>query len=331
MSWLGKGLAIAVFFGLIGLAILAWPGVISKKEKREFGVTFSQSHATGIGLDWREVYQAILYDLGVKKLRLSAYWDQVEPEPGRFNFADLDYQLDAAEEAGAGVVLGVGRKLPRWPECHTPGWARGLSEAEQQAQVLELIKVVVERYRDHAAVLAWQVENEPLFDFGICPPADREFLAREVELVRRLSPGRKIIVTDSGELSLWLEAAQFGDELGTTMYRTVFSEKRGGYFSYDYIFPAWLYRVKARVIGLVYGKPVRIVELQGEPWGTKSFTELSREERDKSFSLERFDDLKDFSERTGLGGAYWWGVEYWYWVKTVEGDPAFWEKARGMF
>ena len=65
------------------------------------------------------------------------------------------------------------------------------------------------------------MENEPLFPFGDCPWVDKDFLKKEVELVRSLDAGRQIVAADSGELSLWVEAARTGDIVSTTMYRKV--------------------------------------------------------------------------------------------------------------
>lgn len=325
--------AAAVCLGVGGglLLVLALPTPLPPRP--EYGVSFSAPHATGIGLDWHAVYTALLDDLGVRRLRLAAYWDQLEPEPGDYEWEALDWQMDEAEKRGAHVLLAVGRKLPRWPECHVPAWARELPEAEQRARVLAMTRAVVERYRLHPALQQWQVENEPLLDFGECPPVsvEHELFVEEVELVRKLDAIHPIVVTDSGELNWWIAAAEHGDRLGTTMYRTVFSHQRQRLFSYDYWFPAWLYRLKARVVWLVRGTPVLVAELQGEPWGAAPFTVMSESERRASLTPERLVDLGQFAARSQLSPIYWWGAEYWYWEKEVQGEPAFWEAARQFF
>ena len=43
---------------------------------------------------------------------------------------------------------------------------------------------------------------------------------------------REIMITDSGELSIWLPAVKRADVFGTTMYRIVWSEKISKYFGY---------------------------------------------------------------------------------------------------
>jgi hypothetical protein len=314
------------------LIVVAWLGRPEfKAEQMEYGVTFSAPSAEWVTGDWKEVYGAILHDLGVKRLRLSAYWNVIEPADGKFDFSGLDYQMDRAAEEGAQVVLSIGRKLPRWPECHVPDWAAGWPEEQQQARIIKMLAIVIERYQDHPALRMWQLENEPLLDFGGCPPEDRQFLAEEERLVRALDNKHPILITDSGELNWWLDAAKYGDILGTTMYRTVHSIRTNRPFSYDYIFPAWLYRAKARLVKLAEGKDTIISELQGEPWGSGAYIYMSEQERGESFSLDRFIELKKFAERTQLNEAYWWGVEYWYWEKVKNNNPAYWDFAKTLF
>lgn len=318
-----------VIVGAVGAIIFFLSIPLPWTQPIVYGVTFSAPHATGLGLDWQAVYDAILNDLGVKKLRLAAYWNQIEPALDRFDWSTLDYQMDQAALHQASVILAVGRKLPRWPECHQPEWAHGLSASQQQERVLKMLEVVVERYRDHPALAMWQLENEPLFDFGECPSSDSEFLTQEEALVRSLDT-HPILITDSGELNWWLGAARYGDVLGTTMYRTVFSGRTHQQFHYDYLFPAWLYRFKARLVKIVRGHDVIISELQGEPWGRASYTSLSTAEREQSFNPRRFRELDRFAQRTQLPEAYWWGVEYWYWEKVKNSNPVYWDQARAI-
>lgn len=320
---IGGGLAVGA--GLL----LAWP--TWRAAPMEYGVTFSQPQAQYIGLDWQEAYEAMLDDLGVRRLRLVAYWNIVEPEADDYDWRDLDWQMDEAAERGAKVMLAVGRKVPRWPECHIPEWARDLSEAEQQEEVKEMVGAVVERYREHPALERWQLENEPFLDFGECPVSDEKFFAEEEALVRAGDSLHPIVVTDSGELNWWLKVAQYGDVVGTTMYRTVWSGRTNSPFSYDYLFPAWMYRLKSRYVKLLTGKEVVIAELQGEPWGAAQFPDMTEEERRAVFSLARMMELADFAERTQLPEAYWWGVEYWYWEKSTHGEDTFWEYGKRLF
>lgn len=322
---------IVVGVGFVGIALLVLGAPAPQALPTQFGVSFSAAHATGIGLNWQETYQALLHDLGVRRLRLGAYWDAIEPADDQFDFTALDYQMNEAAKAGATVILTIGRKVQRWPECHEPRWVHDKPEPDVQREILEMIEVVVERYRTHPALRMWQLENEPLLAFGVCPPADPAFLAREEALVRAYDSQHQILMTDSGELNWWWAASAYGDVLGTTMYRTVWSGRLSRPFSYDYIFPAWLYRLKGRYVGWLRGKEVIISELQGEPWGERPFTELTAEETRESISPERLRQLHRFAQRTQLPEAYWWGAEYWYWAYKVKGDSSYWQTAQDFF
>ena len=114
-----KLLTIPLTILLCGLVIL----LLAQKPKPEhiqYGMSFNTMYATELGLDWIETYDAIIDDLGVRHLRLAAHWPMIEPEKNEYNWVELDYQLAKAEASGTEVILAVGRRLPRWPECHVP-------------------------------------------------------------------------------------------------------------------------------------------------------------------------------------------------------------------
>lgn len=316
--------------GLVGLAVLLLAVPKPGSVGQEYGVTFSARHASGIGLNWQEMYRAMLDDLQVRHIRLVAYWDEIEPSEGEYRWDDLDWQLAEATARDADVILVVGRKVPRWPECFVPEWATMLSADLQQQKAVDFLTAVIERYRDNATISMWQVENEPFLDFGVCLAGDKKFLEAEVATVRRLD-ARPIMITDSGELNWWIAAASHGDVLGTTLYRTVYSSRTQRLFRYDYLLGAWTYRLKSRLVNLVTGSSVMISELQGEPWGSKPFTEMTAEERLASLSPQRLAYIQRFAAKTQLSRAYWWGVEYWYWEMVMNGNTAFWEQASQFF
>ena len=116
-------------------------------DKIQYGMSFNTLYASELHLDWKEVYEQILTDLNVKHFRLAAHWNLVEDEDNVWNFEEMDYQVERAKEEGADIIFGVGRRLPRWPECHIPHWAIDLSWEEQKKQILEYIEVVVNRYK----------------------------------------------------------------------------------------------------------------------------------------------------------------------------------------
>lgn len=305
-------------------------GHIYNQSELIYGVTFSDKQARDLGLDWQETFMAMLDDLGVRKLRLSAYWDQVEPENNNFNWESIDWQIEKASEAGAEIILAVGGRLPRWPECHFPGWIEDLSTEEKEKEVFHYIKETINRYKDNKNIINWQVENEPfLRGFGECPKLDRDLLDKEITLVKTLDD-RPIVVTDSGELSVWVPAAKRANIFGTTMYRDTYSEHLKSYVHYP-IEPGF-FRFKKNIARL-FARPEKwmVIELQGEPWGPEPFQNLTQEERDKTMNLDKFKEIIEFSSQTGFQEFYLWGVEWWYWEKQGNGDPGIWEEAKKLF
>src|SRR3989339_898155 len=205
---------IVIFFVIFLLS----RGYIYDREDVGYGITFSPKQAENLGMDWQETFLAILNDLQVRRLRLSAYWNEVEPNINEYSWERLDWQINEASKVNAEIILAVGGRLPRWPECHFPAWTADISGEQKDAELLEYIEAVIKRYQGNKNIIAWQVENEPfLINFGECPKLDKELLDREIALVRALD-NRQIIITDSGELSAWLPAAKRADIFGTTMY-----------------------------------------------------------------------------------------------------------------
>jgi len=299
----------------------------------EFGVTFTYPFAAQFnGINWKEAYTAVLDDLKAKKIRIPAYWKEIEKEKGTFVFDDLDWQIAEAEKRGAKVILAVGRRLPRWPECHVPVWAEKLPEEELRAKLLAAIEKIVMRYRDNSAVYMWQVENEPFLSmFGECPDTDPAFLDKEIQLVRSLDPQhRKVLVSDSGEFGLWVRAAARGDVFGTTMYRVVLTRLFG---QITYPIPPGFFKIKAGIVKLLYGfdKEIMVIELQAEPWGKKLLYESSFAVHMQSMDHTQFLSNIAYAKDVGFKEAFLWGAEWWYWAKITQNDSFYWDEARKLF
>ncbi len=302
-----------------------------KPETITYGMSFNTMYANELGLDWKTTYDAILDDLGVRHLRLAAHWPMVEPEAGQYNFTELDYQLNKAEAVGADAILAVGRRLPRWPECHVPDWAKKLSVEERNASQLEYMRQVVERYKDNSVVKYWQVENEPfleLFAYEHCGELDRNFLDQEIALVHQLDPTRQIIVTDSGNLGTWSPAYKRGDIFGTSVYVYFWNPDIGPFRT---LLPPWAYQVKANYNALVYGKkPVFLIELSAEPWLVAPVATVPLETQFTRMDLEKFNDILKYAEDTKFDQQYLWGAEWWYWLKE-KGHPEMWDKGKELY
>lgn len=305
-----------------------------------WGFTFSPRFAEYLELPWREVYIASIDELEPRILRVPIYWSDLEKEEGKLDFNDYDFMIDEANARSIPTTVVVGRRVPRWPECHVPEWAKALPEDEQVEKIMTTIKAVIERYRDVPSINRWQVENEPFLPFfGECPPPNAEALDKEIALVRSLDPSRPILVTDSGELSLWLFAAKRGDIFGTTMYRNVWSKLISPYVGYiTYPLPPKFFWLKANLVHLFFGADKKIInaELQAEPWtpwgpwGPGFVKIMSVPEQDETMSPAHFYENIEYARDVGFSEVYLWGVEWWYLMKEKYDRPFFWEAARGV-
>ncbi len=308
---------------ILGGVAVAWLPVPGKQPPR-WGVTFNRAYATYLGLDWQQTFLAARDELGVKLWRLSVPWDEVEVVPGTYDFSATDWMLDRAEQTGGRVVLAIGRRTPRWPECHDPAWLGSMDDEEQRNATLAYLAAVVQRYAGRQVVESWQVENEMnLAVFGECPPGDPSFYEQEVALVRSLDTARRPVATAvSGELSRWGAMARQVDRLGTSVYRTTYNDL-WGYFTYPY--PALFYQLRARLTTARTGTPVYISELQMEPWGRLALADLPVDEQLANMgAAERKRNLY-LARQTGMDPVYLWGVEWWHWLAQAHGEREWWD------
>lgn len=300
-----------------------------------WGVTFSAKFSRSLGIDPKKNFEALLEELSPKKLRLIAYWDEIEKERDLFNFSELDWQMERAEKAGTEVILAFGMKVPRWPECHIPLWAKELDTEEREKALRGYMENAVRRYRNYSHIALWQVENEPFLKFGQCPQRGRDFMDKEIALVKNLDPHRPILVTDGGEFGLWRKAALSGDVFGTTMYRKIYPGFLGpifGVIEYPLHPNYFIFKEKIlrRSIG-DYSKRFIVSELQAEPWGRVHVRELPYEEQMRIFSPEYFAETLEYARAAGFDEYYLWGAEWWFWLKIKHGDDRFWETAKNVF
>ncbi len=336
LFWKAAG-TLLIVFGVVWLGLVEYLRAMPLPDMR-WGITFSEKFAKELEGDnlpaqagWRQTYLDILDDLGAKHLRLIAYWDIVEPEQGKFDFGDLDWQMEEAKKRGADVVLAFGRKAPRWPECHIPGWARELPESGAQFQdnLMNYIKTTVEHYSNNNAVIAWQIENEPLFPFGDCKPLGVKVLNKEISLVRSLDT-RPIALTDSGEIGFaWPYLSAKSDIFGTTLYRYVHNRILGD-IEYTLIPPGY-FRLKVLWANKILGKDVFVAELQGEPWQSKPLSNTTMEEQYNTMNPQRFLAVTEYAKNSGFPLSYWWGVEWWHWMKVKNNNPEMWNLAKKLF
>ena len=330
-----KKVGLAALVGGLILFVIAW-GIFTNLDFSQpgqpvtFGVSFSPKYASQtLGLNWTETYWAVINDLGVKNIRLAVPWDWVESGRDEFNFTDWDWMLEQAQKKKIKVILAIGRRTPRWPECHDPRWLAALNKSEQDTRLLLMLKKTVKHFKDYDNIVAWQVENEPLLNiFGECPKSDFNLLKQEISLVRSLDE-RPIIVTNSGELSSWDKAASVSDILGVTMYKTVWNRFIG---VWRYPWPPAYYYYKAKRVKEKYKlNKIIVAELQAEPWATGvNIRQMPIADQLLNYSLDDFANNLDYVRQAGFDEAYLWGVEWWYWLK-LNGQPEFWQRAQKIW
>src|SRR5437868_2370869 len=97
---------IAVLFGLAIYFYFSF----KPAAQVNFNISFSDRYAAYLGFNPKQVFLDILSDLKPKKVRIMAYWEDIEPKQNQFNFADFDYMLNLAEKDHTDVVLVLGRK-----------------------------------------------------------------------------------------------------------------------------------------------------------------------------------------------------------------------------
>jgi len=303
----------------------------SDPERISYGVTFSEQYADYLGLSSREVFTSILDDLKVRKFRLVAYWSEVEKKKGTFNFTNIDFEVQEAQKRDAEVILAVGRRLPRWPECHVPTWAKDISWEDQKKEILTYITETVTHFRTYENIKYWQVENEPylsVFAKENCGNLDEDFLREEIALVKKLDPTRSVLVTDSGNLGLWYEAWRAGDAFGTSIYMYLWNPTIGEIKS---IYTPSFYKVKTNLMSLLYGtKKSLLIELSFEPWLIEPIIDAPIETQIDKMDILKFEEILNFAKKTGFDEQYLWGVEWWYFMKN-KGHPEYWDRAKKIF
>ncbi len=136
-------------------------------------------------------------------------------------------------------------------------------------------------------------------------------------------------MTDSGELGFWKTSMQLSDIFGTTLYRKVYNPVLG---YAEYPLPPYFYSIKSSLIRNIFAqnnKKTIIIELQSEPWLANGIFK-SPDQQAKLFTLANFKNYISFAKKTGFDEAYFWGVEWWYFM-AQNGYPEYLEYAKTLF
>lgn len=303
-------------------------------EKVSYGLNFSNKYASELDLDWKNTFQTILKEIPTKKFRLAVYWDEVQKNPDTYDFSNIKYQLNELEKfPESEVILVIGRKVIRYPECHEPGWWKEIrDEGQKREKILQLVTKTVEELKNYKSIKYWQVENEVFFPFGECTAIlnIESLLKEEVEIVRKLDPERKILIQDSGEGGFWIPSKRFGDYLGISIYRKVWFDFFGTFtynsFPVKYPLGSSFYKMKAFVLGIPFEK-IKATEVQAEPWGPVRNYLLRNDEVDATMSPDDFLRIFQITKESGFLEFHLWGVEWWYHMKNKHNQGFYWNTA----
>jgi len=298
-----------------------------------YGVSFIPDYAESLGVNPQQNMDALLH-IGVREFRLTSYWSDIETSPGKYDFSQLDWEFQKADAAHAKIILTVGLRQPRWPECHAPSfYDTSKPESQWYPALKKEMTAVINRYKGNPALESWQVENEYfLKGFGTCSDMSRQRLINETNLVRRLDPKHQIIIARSNNALGWPVGQPQPDEFSISIYKRVWDA--GVTHRYlEYPFPAWYYAFVAGWQKIMTGKDMIVGELQAEAWPPNGQTipETSLAEQNKSMDAQRLKDRFQFGKATGMKHIELWGAEYWYYRKVVLHDPSLWNVAQQEF
>lgn len=313
------------------------------------GVTFSQVQCEYLGMDWKDVYLKTLeIDPGI--IRLGAYWSRIEKEQGKYDFSELDWQIQKAKARNIKIVLTVGMKAPRWPEFFIPSWVKSnvkfgkdvTDREEIKGHTLKFIEETVSRYSDEPAIEYWQVENEPLNRAG---PKEwwigKDFLKEEIALVKKVDHGKRPVIvnvaTYPNKFLRFLsriaysrdplqEAIQAADIVGINVYPAVghtIGELKMCFWSTSKERKSYFTKIINNVRG--NGKEIWITELQAEPWEPGQLVHQGEKSRTcwpQGFALSFF-ELRSY----GIDKIFLWGAEYWFFRIERYNDHAWLDAA----
>ena len=205
---------------------------VEPRRSTLLGMSFRPPQVAALGLDERTTLRTLL-TYPFQLIRLGAYWNRIEPEPGIFDTDELDWQIDTAERAGKRIILCVGPlKTFSYPEFFVPAHQLGQPFPEHTlikpsaypsllTAAMEFITRLVERYKDRQGIVAWQLEHEAVDPLGIEHSwrLDGAFVEKEVEALRKADPTRPIMMNGFLPTSLpvrfsqWWRTRDQGDSL----------------------------------------------------------------------------------------------------------------------
>jgi len=327
----------------------AWQHLpIEPRRSTLLGISFRSPQVAALELDARTTLQTLLsYPFQI--IRLGAYWNRIEPEPGVFCTDELDWQIDAAERAGKHIILCVGPlKTFSYPEFFVP--AHHLRQPLQEHTLIrpsdypslftaatDFITRLVERYKHRQGIVAWQLEHEAVDPLGVEHSwrLDVGFVEKEFEAIKKADSTRPIMMNGflptslPVRLSQWWQTRDQGDSLAV-------AQRMADMVGIDYYPRHALSTVGTKTLYLdgsksswqqgrrkqlfawsrAHGQKLMISEGQAEPWET--VTTPPNPDKQGMYSclpeqvINNYNTCMCWSRQEASLYAYlFWGAEYW--------------------
>ncbi|HEX6484217.1 MAG TPA: beta-galactosidase [Ktedonobacteraceae bacterium] len=321
---------------------------IEPRRSTLLGISFRSPQVAVLELDARTTLQTLL-TYPFQLIRLGAYWNRIEPEPGVFYFDELDWQVDTAERAGKQIILCVGPlKTFSYPEFFVPAHhlkrpfpEHTLIKPSAYPSLLtaatEFITRVVERYKHRKEIVAWQLEHEAVDPLGVEHSWRLEvtFIENEIEALRKADPIRPTMMNGFlptsllVRLSQWWRTRDQGDSLalaqsmadiiGIDYYPRNALMTIGSKTLYlDGSKSPWQQRRRKQLFAWTrtHGQKLMIAEGQAEPWETVTTPPNPYEQGMYSCLPEQvitnYNTCMGWSQQEASLFAYlFWGAEYW--------------------
>jgi hypothetical protein len=332
---------------------------VAPRGATRLGISFRPLQATAFGLEPRATLQALLA-YPFQLLRLGAYWNRIEPEPGAFHPEELDGQIEAAERAGKQIIVCLGPlKTFGYPEFFAPTHQLKAPFLEHTRilpaayptllrAAADFIARLVDRYGQRQSIVAWQLEHDAVDPLGVEHSwrLDTSFVEREVEALRKADPIRPLMLNGYLPTSLLVRLSQgwqtrdqgdslalaqrLADWVGVDYYPRHAFVRLGSQTLYlDGSQSGWQQRKHAGLLAwaTAHGKKLLVAEGQAEPW--EAVTTPPNPPTQGMYSclpeqlVANYNRWMSASAPSAPLDAYlFWGAEYWL-LRQHSGDPSY--------
>ncbi len=332
---------------------------VAQRHATLLGISFRPLQAAAFHLDVQPALRALLaYPFEI--IRLGAYWNQIEPDPGAFIPDALDWQIELAEQAGKKIIVCVGPiKTFGYPEFFVPSHRlpepfpehRRVKPSDHPALLraaADYLAHLVERYRNRESILAWQLEHEALDPLGVEHSwrLDAAFIEQEIQALRGADPTRPLLMNGflpsslPVRLSQWWNTRDQGDSLaaarrladmvGVDDYpRNALLAVGSRTLYLDGSQSSWPQQKRKELLRWAQstGKRLLVTEGQAEPWETITAPPNPRNQVLSSCRPEHVLAnynrwMDDVGETGGLYAYLFWGAEYWL-LRKQSGDGSY--------